>query len=133
MLKLCLIESDIPETKQYGEEVLRENGMVSGNKHAMINYLQKRHNYRLKDFAKKNEFLIIGAYVEQCIGWLAIAMFEQYDAKGIAIDISRSFSLLEKYKFMQDRTILSTTERMDLLWQNHPELHPYEHKLILQK
>ena len=132
MLKLCLIESDIPETKQYGEEVLRENGMVSGNKHAMINYLQKRYNYRLKDFAQKNDFLVIGAFLEQCVGWLALSLLSEHNAKHVAIDLSRSFSLREKYKFMQYRTILSPTERGEVLWQYHPELHPFEDRLILK-
>ncbi len=131
MLKLCLIESDIPETKQNGEVVLRENGMVSGKKHTIINSLQKRYNNRLKDFAQKNDILVIGAFLEQCVGWLALSLLSEYDAKQLTIDLTRSFSLLEKYKYMQYRTVLSPRERGEILWQYHPELHPFEDRLIL--
>jgi len=133
MLKLCLVESDIPETKKYGEEVIRDNGMVSGNKHSMINYLQKRYNYRLKDFAQKNDILVIGAFLEQCVGWLALSLLDEHNARQVTVDLTRSFSLLEKYKFMHPRTTLSTSERCDILWQNHPELHPFEERLVILK
>ncbi len=131
MITLCLKEADIPETVAYAGETEKLGGMVAGHKHAMINYLQRRYNYRLADFAEKNDFLVIGAYIEQCVGWLALDLLEKYDAKSVTIDMQKSFSLLEKYKFLHARTILTPNKREELLWENHPELHPFSDRLNL--
>lgn len=90
----------------------------------------QKENYL--DYIRKNSWELMGAFLEECLGWLALDFFQKYGVSSVTIDMGKSYSLQEKLCFPNPRTVLTISAREQILWASHPQLADFKDKLIIK-
>ena len=125
MIEICITEADAPITFTWAKQVDLTTGVVGGSTEVLTNYLQKKYNYKLIDLAPKSNFLVIGAWLEECIGFMATDLIYEFEAEQVTIDLARTITRYETKRWPTKRT-LTTKRKEEILYEYHPMVKNHE-------
>lgn len=121
VVRLAVYEDVAPITVKWANRVKSEGGFIASNNDAIINQLQAKHDGKLSEFAYLMHFIVVGAWLEQCIGLLASELLFQHNAYQVTVDLkmTRTFKEMSGWLFNRKHTPI---EREDILLNNFPKL-----------
>ena len=131
MIEICIWESKAPLTLKWAENVKNRGGYTASHVPAIINYLQRDFDFRLRDFAPALSFMLFGAWLEDCMGKLPIMLIEDYGAQSISINMKKVYSTRERVEPGWNTEAFDASARAVLLHSSHPKLRDYKDKITL--
>lgn len=129
---LCVAEHEVPETIAHGAWVEKHGGIC--RPHSVKVQMALRHKIgdsRLVDFARNEHFVLSGACIDHCVGWLAMALIGKYDAGNVTVDFEHSYGIVERIDHRGNRQVLTVEQRIELFKNSHTDWEIFSDRLHL--